>query len=366
MSISKFLKIMILSSSSLACTVLTGCAPEAPTQSEVRQQPIMPWTVQNSSQAFGGQIDSTQIRGIFYSTTPPTGTAPSPTNYFLRSQNTDYYAPINSITYNGLQVVSVTTSDGWLQVTAGGATYTPSGTFSLIFQLGGPAAGTLRITGTQGDPDLSYGQYVVEYAATSSDVWSPYCPHPYQDSDGNSVNLTEYMIPVGGATWLLDGRRIDDASSIQLSCSHDSIGGCVTWGYAPWATQGSVSLKDTHQACTRMKRADFCGTGDPLTTLNQSAYLHTQIQIWDSVSINPMQPQTTSTMEALWSPSGATCFNRPKYRTTLQNYVGHMQALVTSKACPQIPTCSKGSTGLVGSARPCTAIDPATGNCTSN
>ena len=59
-------------------------------------------------------------------------------------------------------------------------------------------------------------------------------------------------------------------------------------------------------------------------------------------------------------------FNRPKYRTTLQNYVAHMQELVTSKACPQIPTCSKGSTGLVGSARPCTAIDPATSNCIAN
>lgn len=347
----------------LSATLLSGCGPVSDLDTSAHKQKLGNFYNANSSQAFGLVYAGETIRGIFYSTTPPTGTAPSPTGYWLRSQNSDYYAPIDSITYNDLAVTNVETSQGWLQVTDGETSQVVKGTFDLQFRIGGQIPGTLRIQSSV--DEHSYGKYMADWRTDDQDGWSAACPHPYLDSDNATVNLPEYMIPVGGAKWLIDGRRIDDATAIQLSCTHDSIGGCITWGYAPWDSHNGTSLKNTHQACTRMKRADFCGTGDPATTVNQSAYLHTEIQLWDSLSIHTSSPQTISTMEAFWDTNGATCFNQPKYRTTLPNYVAHMQALLA--ACPQPkPACGKGSTGLVASARPCTVIDPSTGNCVQN
>ena len=48
-------------------------------------------------------------------------------------------------------------------------------------------------------------------------------------------------------------------------------------GYKPWKTVGGVSLRDHHQTCTRVLRADYCGNG----------VSHTQdgtlINIWDTL-----------------------------------------------------------------------------------
>lgn len=332
----------------LITTCLSGCGPLSEPDTSFQKHNLGNFYNGNSSQAFGLVYADETIRGIFYSTTPPSGMEPSATGYWLRSQNTDYYAPIDGITYNDVEVTNVATSQGWLQITAGDVTQIVQGSFDLRFQIGGQVPGTLRLQSTI--DEHSYGKYAADWSVAGKDKWAPACPHPYGDADEIPVNLPEYMIPVGGAKWLIDGRRIDDAASIQLSCTHDSIGGCITWDYAPWDYSHGTSLKATHQACTRMKRADFCGTGDPATTMSQSAYLHTEIQIWDSLSIHTSGSQTASTMEAFWDTSGATCFNPTRYRSTLPNYVAHMQALLMS--CAQLPLCDKGSTGLVASARP--------------
>lgn len=341
--------------------LLFGCAPTSEQSGSLQQNIVGGWSSTNSAQAFGGVYAGEQIRGVFHSLTPPEGVVPSLSGWWLRSQNADYFAPIDSITYNDAAVTDLSTTQGWLQVAGTQREQIVQGIFDLQLHIGGQTPGTLRMRSTV--DAHSYGMYVADWKTSDKDGWQPYCPHPYVDTDGQLINLDEHMIPVGGARWLINGSRVDDAQAIQLSCTHDSIGGCVTWGYAPWDSQGGVSLKNTHQACTRMKRADFCGTGDPATTINQSGYLHTQIQLWDSLGIHTMAPQTTSTMEAYWNPNGATCFNQLEYRSDIPNYVDHMHALLTT--CPK-PACGKGSSGLVGSARPCLAIDPSTGNCVQN
>jgi hypothetical protein len=55
---------------------------------------------------------------------------------------------------------------------------------------------------------------------------------------------------------IVDGREL----SVSYSCATGAIAKCVTWGYAPW-----VVGADVHQTCTRMVRADYCGSGASFT-----------------------------------------------------------------------------------------------------
>ena len=48
---------------------------------------------------------------------------------------------------------------------------------------------------------------------------------------------------------------------LTLACEGGAITKCIRWGYQPWAQHSGSSLKELHQACTRMARADYCGTG---------------------------------------------------------------------------------------------------------
>lgn len=346
----------------LFSSLFHGCAPAPEQDTDQRYQALGGgWLSNNSAQAFGGVLNAEPIRGIFYSTTPPEGTDPSGSGWWVRSQNTDYYAPIDSITYNGQAVTELTAAQGFLSVTAADVSQVVAGQFDLQFQVGGSAPGVLRLQSTKAG--AAYGKYEAAWQAAGGKSWSSFCPHPYQNRDGTITQLVEYMIPVGGAKWLVDGSRVDDSDSIALACTHDAIGGCIEWGYVPWESQGGTPLKNHHQACTRMKRADFCGSGDPVTTTNQSYYLHTPIELWDSLSIHAVGAQNENTMEAFWDPSGATCFNPSQYRSTQPNYVAHMQAQTSS--CPR-PACTKSSSGLLASARPCTAVDSTTKTCIQN
>lgn len=53
------------------------------------------------------------------------------------------------------------------------------------------------------------------------------------------------------------------ADRLMFSCRDGVAAKCVDWGYAPWAEQGQMSAY--FQACTRMARADYCGTGHSRT-----------------------------------------------------------------------------------------------------
>jgi hypothetical protein len=67
----------------------------------------------------------------------------------------------------------------------------------------------------------------------------------------------------------------------------------------------TISLRDHHQACTRMARADYCGDGRPHTVTG------TPIDIFDRLK-NPVQIEGTKSLvnwsiEAEWGPEGARC-----------------------------------------------------------
>lgn len=353
----------------LASALVSGCGPAVPgTDSNQEQLRIGGMGDANSALAFGGQIAGTTVTGLYYSTAPRLGDGvTSPTGWWVRSSSTDLYAPVEQLTYNDQAVTSLSAAQGYLQVATGDREEPVRGTdFTLLFAVGAPLNAQLRVVSASDEG--SYARYVTEWSADGKDSWSSFCPHPYVDRSGVSTTLLEHMIPVGGAKWGLNGSRVDDSAAIQLSCTHDMIGGCVRWRLPPWQSEigadgTAVSLQDWHQACTRMKRNDICGTGDPSTTLNQGASLQTILWHWDSLGPS-MAPQTRSTMEAFWGVSGATCYNPGEFRSDDPVAISRMQ--IQLALCPK-PTCSSGSySGLVGSARPCLAIDRTTGDCVAN
>ena len=330
----------------LSLPLFSACAPTEAQPQATKIQKGGVWTPYNSAQAFGLKINGQTLRGIFHSDSPPEGAGTSATGWWLRSTSTDYYAPISAMTYGGQNITELSTVDGWLQVStpASEGFITVNTSTALYLTIGAPLNKVLRIT--HSSSEATYGKYTTEWSDVTGSAWTSACPHPYIDANNQQTNLTEYMIPVGNALWSLDGSQSNPEQTIQLSCTHDSIGGCITWGYLPWdSSQGGA-----HQACTRMKRGDFCGTGDPATTINASAFEHTQIQVWDRFAIHEAPLQTANTMEAFWDERGATCLNRDLYRSDNKTARSRMEITVAAN-CPELPTCSVDSDGLLGSAR---------------
>lgn len=274
-------------------------------------------------------------------------------------------AQVDSILYNGQPVSNLTTTQGWFQVTTSSVSnYTVNGSsFQLDFHFASPISGTLRLSSS--DNQSSYGRYTAHFLSDSGGgTLQPYCWRWYSDGTNTAQPYAEPLIPIAGAKWAANGSRIDDSAAISFGCANDAIGACVDWGYAPWASvttwsgfppkATSVSLKDSHQACTRMKRADFCGNGTGNTSDFNTATSGTVIQVWDALNVHSMTPQTRDTMEAYWNTDGATCVNPDRLRAHTQYFTDVMNYQLNS-VCPGKPLC-RGTTvdGATGSGRPCT------------
>lgn len=349
---------------SATTSLLGACGPADLEPTAAKQSRLGPWIPVNAGQFRGGEIAGQTIDGLYYSTTPPTGTAPSPTGWWISVPSSSYFAPVTRMTYEGVNYSGLSTQQGWL--VAEGDTEVVLGAEAskseLTIYIGAPLNAALRIH--DADDYSSYGEYQAEWHLTDDDVWQPYCPHPVLNDDREIINQPERMIAVGGVRWALNGSRSTNPNAIQLSCTHDAVGACASWGYHPW----NSTLAGAHQACTRMKRADYCGVGEAATTTwtnNLDTYATTQIEVWDSVGVHASSGQTTSTMEAYWNGNGATCFNQDGFRSNDATAITRMQTVI-STYCPNIPSCSSKSSGLLGSARPCLSYDQTTGNCISN
>jgi hypothetical protein len=109
--------------------------------------------------------------------------------------------------------------------------------------------------------------------------------------------------------WDSTGARHDSLAiggqevSTSYSCTDGAIGKCVVWGYEP-----SVVGADLHQSCTRMVRADYCGTGVSFTKDG------TLIDVFDTHGVEkPTAGDASLVFEAAWTTSGAACVNRTRY-----------------------------------------------------
>ena len=168
---------------------------------------------------------------------------------------------------------------------------------------------TLRFDNIYKNPAQPTGDvyfYSISWRDDAVGAWSSLC------TDGSGSPIEAIAIP---NYWDMGtGARVDDSNAVTFACRGAVLAKCIEWGYVPWKT-GTMcdqkgnncvvkSLRDHHQACTRLARADYCGNGRSYT------FNGTPIDVFDRVSPK-LQARTTSgdawPVEAEWSPNGATC-----------------------------------------------------------
>ena len=143
------------------------------------------------------------------------------------------------------------------------------------------------------DPDMVW--YRIEFWNAATEEWENPCAT-------TAKNPMPRALAVQGV-WDAQGKRQEAPGRFTFACEEGVIAKCIDWGYKPWQTKGGQSLEDYHQACTRMARADYCGTGLSHTTAG------TVIDVYDTVQVQVPEETAQSEMsfEADWTPEGASC-----------------------------------------------------------
>jgi len=163
---------------------------------------------------------------------------------------------------------------------------------------------TLKIQDVKLDPKDAEGEvylYTVVYQNTPTSQWQNICQ---QDRDHMAT-----AIPLSGQ-WDTRGNHIDN-ERITFACTNSALAKCVRWGYKPWKTVQGQSLRNYHQACTRMVRADYCGTGVAHTQDG------TEIDIYDRLGIQKRTNNSGMEFEAAWNSDGAVAISRTRFPETL-------------------------------------------------
>jgi hypothetical protein len=162
---------------------------------------------------------------------------------------------------------------------------------------------TLKIQDVERDPKDSEGEiylYSVVYQNTSTSQWQNLC-QPDQDNVAKAVSLS--------GQWDAKGNHIDN-KEVTFACTNSALAKCMRWGYKPWKTIQGQSLRDYHQTCTRMVRADYCGTGVAHTQDG------TQIDVYDRLGIQKQTRSSGMKFEAAWRSDGAAAINRTRLPET--------------------------------------------------
>ncbi|WAS97320.1 ADYC domain-containing protein [Nannocystis punicea] len=207
---------------------------------------------------------------------------------------------LNGINLNGLSLTGSSLS----------ATGLVNGALQLF--TGAQLVGAVIDLDIDGEPwKLRFDDIYKNPAAPTSDVWfydisiqAPGDPG-WESLCFDHLGQPTQAIPLANHWDLTTGARIVDPGVVTFACRDAVLAKCVEWGYRPWATAGSTSLANHHQACTRMARADYCGDGTPHT------FTGTPIDVLDKLSPRIQAAATLSRSnwgpEAEWGPSGAVC-----------------------------------------------------------
>ena len=152
------------------------------------------------------------------------------------------------------------------------------------------------------DPEKETYLYTVFYLDSADSQWKNLCT-PDAENVAKAIPLT--------GSWDETGKHTESSDIITFGCTSGVLAKCVRFGYKPWKTVKGKSLRDYHQACTRMARADYCGNGKSHTREG------TPIDVYDELGIQKKTPNNRMVFEAAWSPDGATFINRPRWFETL-------------------------------------------------
>ncbi|HEY9826797.1 MAG TPA: ADYC domain-containing protein [Stenomitos sp.] len=163
---------------------------------------------------------------------------------------------------------------------------------------------TLKVQDVERDAKDAQGEvylYTVVYQNPSTAQWQNICK-PDRDRVAKAIPLS--------GQWDARGHHIDD-KRVTFACTDSALAKCVRWGYKPWKTLHGRSLRDFHQACTRMVRADYCGNGVAHTRNG------TEIDIYDPLGIQKQVNNSGMVFEAAWGAEGAVAISRTRFPETL-------------------------------------------------
>ena len=150
---------------------------------------------------------------------------------------------------------------------------------------------TVRIDAAELDPNAVRGPVWLHTLSVQGEDggWTNACD---PDPDGRRLAL-----PIPGHT---RNGLLQPApnGAFELVCTSGAQGKCVRFGYLPWRGTADRAL---YNACVRMVRADYSGTGQPTTRPGM------RIDIKDDAGIRDWRPNLNFVFEAGWSPSGAVC-----------------------------------------------------------
>jgi hypothetical protein len=206
---------------------------------------------------------------------------------------------INGISINGISINGVSINGSELVGTGSNGPIAGAGWLgaTMSAQLAGGGELVLRVAGveTLATPNDDVWVYDVRYRIADGS-WAPLCT--VDGSPGGAMALAgtwnlESGVP-GGGNWNGDTDRF------TFACRGSALAKCVELGYQPW----DPALRDHHQACTRMIRADYCGDGTPHT------FNGWRLDLFDDIGIQAPTPGLAGWgFEAHWGTGGASCMS---------------------------------------------------------
>jgi hypothetical protein len=172
----------------------------------------------------------------------------------------------------------------------------------VVVETGGPAM-VLRIGAVEHAPHIA-GDAIWAFEVSVIDEHGH--EEPYCAPDRYGLRLA---VPLRGR-WTSDGRFVQE-QALSLACTSGAIGKCLAYGYGPWRPQvGSKPMRGYLEACTRMLRADYCGTGDSWTR-DGVAMFHRGPFNQDERFPSDLP------FEAAWGPDGAICVRHARASSVL-------------------------------------------------
>ncbi|MET0209069.1 MAG: ADYC domain-containing protein, partial [Burkholderiaceae bacterium] len=193
----------------------------------------------------------------------------------------------------------------------------------------GPTAPRIRILSVV--EDGGHGVLLHEIEAMGADgAWANIC-EPDRENRRLALFIEGHDLP--------DGRQVQVAGRLSITCTGGVQAKCLRAGYTPWVDPRLAgSGPEMFQTCTRMFRADYCGDGLGWTRNGM------RIDIADVRGmVQPEQPATLP-FEAAWGPDGAVCVHhvRVAERGSLADVLAH---------CPRLNRVPAGASCTEAAAR---------------
>jgi hypothetical protein len=154
----------------------------------------------------------------------------------------------------------------------------------------------LRIDAVEPDPDARRGEVWLHTFATQAEDGS------WRNPCQAGPDRRRQGFPLPGQVRRSDAQfEQAEAGTFELTCTAGAEGKCVRFGYFPWVGPEGLAL---FNACVRMMRGDYCGSGEPHTRAG------TPIEVYDNSGGAQDQPAQAMELEAVWGAQGAICVRR--------------------------------------------------------